>query len=78
MPQASQNTQGPEEVVGPSSPGSCAQIISGGFPEDVCNRILYCPVLGDRNNIHLQADAGVSGFTSTSCAFGGHGLTGDE
>ena len=51
--QASQKTQDPEKVFGPFSPGSHAQIISWGFPEDVCNLILYRPVLRDRNNSYL-------------------------
>lgn len=76
--QASQKTRISEKAFGPSSPRSCAQIISWGFPEDVCNQILYCPVPGGRNNFHLWANAGASGFVSTSCAFCGHGLTGDE
>lgn len=52
--QASRKTQDKEKVFGPSSPGSCAQIISWGFPEDVCNQILYGPVLGGRNNSHYS------------------------
>ena len=52
------------------------RIVSWGFPEDVCNQILYCPVLGMERHSPVGWGWG-SGFYLTSCAFGGHGLTGD-